>query len=205
MSSEYKFDIAGTEYGMGDVLSAKIESPLFSKFSVGNACSAELDIVFWPKSTIPKMAKIIPYIKSGGSWLKLGEFYTDTRSLTGDTISIVAYDAMLKADLEWVPDQNLTFPMTMPNAVTVIANLLGVSLDDRTVLNSAYTIDYPANGYTLRDVLCYIAAAHAGNWIITNAGKLLLVPVFGSMPEETNLLVTEDGDAITLGDVRILT
>lgn len=204
MGSTYKFDIAGTEYGMEDVLSVKIESPLFSDFSVGNACSAELDIVFWPKSTIPKMAKIIPYIQSGESWLKLGEFYTDTRSASGDTISIVAYDAMLKADTEWMPAQNLVFPMTMQNAVTVIAGLIGVPVDSRTVLNSTYTIDYPANGYTLRDVLCYIAAAHAGNWIITNEGKLLLVPIFKCMPEETNLLVTEDGDAITFGDVRIL-
>lgn len=62
MGYQYKFDIAGTEYGMSDVASAKIEHPLFDKFSVGNTCSAELDITIWPKGNIPKMARIVPYI-----------------------------------------------------------------------------------------------------------------------------------------------
>lgn len=209
MGTTYKFDIAGTEYGMEDVLSASIESPMFSDFSVGNACASELDITFWPKGTVPKMAKITPYsMQSDGSWLKLGVFFTDTRSTEtgtfGETISITAFDSMLKADVEWVPSQNMEFPTQMSSAVNAIAEEMGVSVDGRTVLNSSYTVDYPANGYTMRDVLCYIAAAHAGNWIITREGKLLLVPLFGSMPNETSLLVSEDGDAITFGDVRIV-
>ena len=66
------------------------------------------------------------------------------------------------------------------------------------------TIDYPANNYTLRDVLRFIAAANVGNWIITSENNLLLVPLFGSMPEETNFLVDESGSAITFGGVRII-
>ena len=81
--------------------------------------------------------------------------------------------------------------------------MMGVNLDKRTVLNSAYTIDYPANDYTVRNELCFIAAAHGGNWIITDAGDLLLVPLL-SMPAETNYLITEYGDAITFGGVKIL-
>lgn len=204
MGYQYKVVIADVEYGMSDIASAKIEHPLFDKLSVGNTCAAELDITFWPKSDIPKMAKIVPFaIDEDGTETQLGVFYTDTRARVGDRLNIIAYDEMLKADVVWVPDQALEFPMTMPAAVTVIAGLMGVELDSRTVLNSAYTIDYPANDYTLRDVLGYIAAAHAGNWIFTGEGKLLLVPLFASMPEETSYLITEDGEPILIGGVRI--
>lgn len=206
MTMEYKIEIGGTTYGMKSVKSARITQPLFDTFSVGNACAAEMDITIWPLGDIPKMAKIIPYFReaSDKEWKKLGGFYLDTRAGRKYTMDIVAYDAMLKADIEWIPDQDLVFPMTMPNAVSHIASLMGITVDSRTVLNSAYTIDYPANSYTLRNVLQYIAAAHAGNWIITADEKLLLVPLFASLPTETNYLVTENGDPITFGGMRIL-
>lgn len=204
MGYQYKFDIAGAEYGMSDVAAVKLEHPLFDKLSVGNTCSAELDITFWPKGDIPKMAKIVPYILLENGWYQMCEVWTDTRTQVGDKLNIIAYDAMMRGDIVWVPDQDLTFPMPMPQAVQVICDLMGVELDSRTVLNSAYTIDYPANDWTLRDVLGFIGAAHGGNWIITNVGKLLLVPLFDSMPEETHYLVNEDGDPITFGGVRIL-
>jgi hypothetical protein len=47
--------------------------------------------------------------------------------------------------------------------------------------------------------LCAIAAAHGGNWVITDEGKLRLIPL-GSAPAETNNLVTEHGDTITFGE-----
>ena len=62
MGYRYKVVIADVEYGMSDISSCKIEHPLFDKLSVGNTCAAELDIAFWPKGNIPKMAKIVPYI-----------------------------------------------------------------------------------------------------------------------------------------------
>lgn len=203
---EYYVDIAGARYEMGDIQSVTIEQPLFDKVGVGNACSAELNISFWEKTPVPRMAKIIPYARKTNTdpWVKQGEFFTDTRSQQADLMTITAYDAMLKAEIVWTPTQSLVFPMTMPNAVNEIISHMGVKLDPRTVLNPAYTIDYPANDYTFRDVLRYIAAAHGGNWIITNEGLLLLVPLFASLPPETHYLVTESGAAITFGGVRIL-
>lgn len=206
MSYEYKVEIGGVTYGMKDIESVSIESPLFDKLSVGNTCSAELNISFWPTAAVPRMAAIVPYVREAGEteWSKLGTFYTDTRSLSDGKMSLVAYDSMLKSEVEWEPDQTLEFPMTMPDAATEIAALMGVGVDSRTVLNPAYTIDYPANEYTLRDVLGYIAGAHGGNWIITAEDNLLLIPLFSALPPETNYLVTENGAAITFGGVRIL-
>lgn len=203
---EYKVSIGGVEYGMGDIESVSIEAPLFDKLSVGNACAAELNMTFWPLGEVPRMAEIIPYARKDGegAWEQLGVFYIDERDLDGDKMSVVAYNSMLKAEVEWIPRDDLNFPLSMPNAVAEISGLMGISVDARTFLNEAFTIDYPANGYTLRDVLRFIAAAHAGNWIITRENKLLLVPLFSYVSAVTSFLVDENGDAITLGGVRIL-
>lgn len=203
---EYKVDVGGVMYGMGNIQSVNISQPLFDSLSVGNACTAELNMTFWPTATVPRMARIVPYARRQASdnWQQLGIFYIDTRSKQGDALSIVAYDIMLRGEVIWEPRQDLEFEMTMPAAAAEIARLMGTTLDRRTVLNPAYKIDYPANDYTLRDVLCFIAGAHAGNWIVTAAGQLLLVPLFGSLPPETHYLIEEHGAAITFGGVRIL-
>jgi len=208
MGYQYKFDIAGTEYGMSDVASVKLEHPLFDKLSVGNTCSAELDITFWPKSEIPRMAQITPWVLlEDGTWYKLGIFWTDTREKVGDKLHVIAYDAMMRGDIVWVPRDDLPFKegtgLPMPDAVAEICRLMKVDLDERTKLSSSYGIDHPANDWTLREVLGFIGAAHAGNWIITAEGKLLLVPLFDSMPDGTGCLITEGGSPITFGGVRI--
>ena len=204
---EYKVSIGGVEYGMASIASVSIERPLFRKWSAGNACAAELNITFWPCETVPRMAQIIPSCREtpDGEWTCLGTFYTDERAKeTLGRQTLIAYDSMLKAEAVWKPDQSLEFPLKMTDAVTEIAALMGVSVDERTVVNDVYTIDYPANEYTLRDVLQFIGAANLGNWIITRQNKLLLVPLFGSVPEETNYLIDESGRTITIGGVRIL-
>ena len=202
---EYKVVIGTTEYTDADIRSANIERPLFDEVGIGNACEATLKIVFRQKTTIPKMAKMRPYSLVGGSWEQLGVFYLDERSSTPTGImTVVAYDSMLKANKVWVPDQSLEFPMPMDEAADVISELMGISVDARSQVSSTYTIDYPANDYTLRDVLKFIAVANGGNWTITRKDQLLLVPLVGSMPPETNYLIEENGDAITFGGIRIL-
>ena len=62
---------------------------------------------------------------------------------------------------------------------------------------------YSEGEYMRRDALRDIAAAHGGNWYMSDAGKLRLVPLI-SFPAETNLLVTEYGSALVFGGVRIL-
>ena len=203
---DYKVEIADTTYYKSDISSVVIKRPLFDKLSVGNACSAELDISLWPIGTIPKMAKLVPWVREDdtSSWTKLGDFYIYTRETTDDLMRIVAYDSMILAEQTWIPDQSLEFPMSMVRAVSIIAGIMGIDVDSRTLINSSYTIDYPANDYTLRDILGYIASANSGNWIITASGQLLLVPLFSSMPVETNYLIDESGNSITFGGVRVI-
>lgn len=204
---EYKFIINGVEYGKDAEVSHSVESQLFEEFGIGNACCATLKMALYADN-VPRAATIKRYLRlvngtQATDWIPKGKFFTNKRSRDGDYWEIEAYDAMRKADVVWEPAQSLTFPMSMPAAVNLFCQMMGVKLDKRTVLNSAYTIDYPANDYTIRNELCFIAAAHGGNWIMTDEGNLLLVPLL-SMPEETNYLITEHGDAITFGGVRIL-
>ena len=209
--AERKINIAGTDYGEDAIVSLTTTGGLFADgtLSVGSAVSREIDLSLWNISTtIPKMAKLIPYYRiSNGTqtseWIQKGVYYIDTRSVDSGLLTIHGYDDMLKAEQIWTPDQSLEFPMPMTQAANIIADIMGVEIDARTVLNSAYTVDYPANDYTLRDVLRYIAAAHGGNWIMSDAGELWLVGL-NTLPPETNYLCDEDGDWITFGGDRIL-
>ena len=209
--AERKINIAGTDYGEDTIVSLTTTGGLFADgtLSVGSAVSREINLSLWNVSTtIPKMAKLIPYYRlSNGrqtsEWIQKGVYYIDTRSVDSGLLTIHGYDDMLKAEQIWTPDQSLEFPMPMTQAANIIADIMGVEIDARTVLNSAYTVDYPANDYTLRDVLRYIAAAHGGNWIMSDAGELWLVWL-NTLPPETNYLCDEDGDWITFGGDRIL-
>ena len=209
--AERKINIAGTDYGEDTIVSLTTTGGLFADgtLSVGSAVSREINLSLWNVSTtIPKMAKLIPYYRlSNGTqtseWIQKGVYYIDTRSIDSGLLTIHGYDDMLKAEQIWTPDQSLVFPMPMTQAVDIIANIMGVEIDARTVLNSSYTVDYPANDYTLRDVLRFIAAAHGGNWIMSDVGELWLVGL-NDLPTETNYLCDEDGDWITFGGDRIL-
>lgn len=209
--AERKINIAGMDYGEDTIVSLTTTGGLFADgtLSVGSAVSREINLSLWNVSTtIPKMAKLIPYYRlSNGTqtseWIQKGVYYIDTRSVDSGLLTIHGYDDMLKAEQIWTPDQSLEFPMPMTQAANIIADIMGVEIDARTVLNSAYTVDYPANDYTLRDVLRYIAAAHGGNWIMSDAGELWLVGL-NTLPPETNYLCDEAGDWITFGGDRIL-
>ena len=205
--AEHLFDINGVTYGPEHEVEHSVDAGLYEKFGIGNAATAKLTLKLYTDN-VPRAATIKRFIRlRNGSqvseWLPKGVFFTNRRSEEDGQWTIEAFDAMRKAERVWTPDQYLVFPMTAPNAVKEIARIMQVQIDPRTQLNPACTIDYPANDYTLRDELRFIAAAHGGNWIVTDEGKLLLVPLL-SAPPETNYLVTEYGDPITFGGVRIL-
>lgn len=212
---EYQFDIAGKMYGPDVEVTHSVDSGLYEQFGIGGASTAKLTISLFA-ADIPRAASVKRYIRLRNGeqiseWIPKGVFFVNRRSEEDGYWTVEAFDAMRKAEQPWEPDQSLEFPLSMPAAVAEFARIMGVEIDPRTKLNPAYTIDYPASDpesdtgdyYSIRQELQWIAAAHAGNWIITGEGKLLLVPLL-SIPEETNYLVTEHGDAITLGGVRIL-
>ncbi len=202
---EYRVDVGGVKYGMERIESGQLDQALFDTPGVGNTACAVFTLRFAPLVSPPRMAQVLPYIRDKGeaAWTPLGVFWIDQRRERDGWMELTCYDVMMKGEVTWVPAQELEFPMTMERAARTIAGLMGTELDPRCQFEP-YTVDYPANGYTLREVLGYIAAAHGGNWFATAEGKLLLAPLYGSMPPETNYLVEQDGGALTFGGVRIL-
>jgi len=210
---ECRVDIAGEIYGEDRLVSLHTWGGLFSASSlcVGSAVSKEIDLTLYLPGTIPRMAKIIPAYRlvsgdEASEWIQKGVFYIDTRTPDEETetLTIHGFDDMLKGEKLWEPDQSLELPMTCRAAAQIIAGLMGVELDNPDAIDDEDpVVGYPTDEYTQRQVLQFIAAAHAGNFIMTDLGKLRLV-CLGDIPEPPGCLITEDGDAITFGGVRII-
>lgn len=214
---EAKLRIAGIEYGEDQIVrkSLTVYGGLYSTFGIGNCCARQIDFEIYPQGTIPRQAKIEVYMRlrldeQVSEWIPKGVFFFSTRKSDRVTsvLSVHGYDAMLKAEQTWLDSSYdaETWPMPVWTAVNDIAARMGVAVDSRTQLNESFPVQYPVDDegdMTMREALGRIAVANAGNWIITDEGKLLLVGL-NSMPKETNYLVTETGSAITFGGVRIL-
>lgn len=214
-TKEIKVEISGVEYTQSEIFSCRIYGGVFAKPTIGTCSSRTLLLKIMPKGTIPRGAKIIVYARlaAGGEvseWIKQGEFFISLRPRDTHTgaLNITAYDAMLKANAVWLNStyDEANWPMSESDAVEDIANRMGVEIDPRTTLNDRFPLDYPVdeNGdMTMWNVLCGIGVSNCGSWVITPDGDLRLLR-FGDVPVETNYLVTETGDAITFGGVRIL-
>jgi hypothetical protein len=214
---EAKLKIAGVEYGEDQIVrkSLMVYGGLYSTFGIGNCCARQIEFEIYPQGTIPRQAKIEVYMRlrlgeQVSEWILKGVFFFSTRKtdrITG-VLSVHGYDAMLKAEETWLDSSYdaKTWPMPAATAVADIAARMGVAVDSRTVLDAAFPMQYPVDDkgdMTMREALGRIAVANAGNWTITDEGKLLLVGL-NSMPAETHYLITETGSAITFGGVRIL-
>ena len=214
---EAKLKIAGVEYGEDKIVrkSLMVYGGLYSEFGIGNCCARQIEFEIYPQGTIPRQAKIEVYMRlrlgeQVSEWIPKGVFFFSTRKtdrITG-VLSVHGYDAMLKAEETWLDSSYdaKTWPMPAATAVADIAARMGVAVDSRTVLDAAFPMQYPVDDkgdMTMREALGRIAVANAGNWTITDEGKLLLVGL-NSMPAETHYLITETGRAITFGGVRIL-
>ena len=213
---ETKLIISGVEYTENNIISAVIPpSALYERFGIGNCVARELDIEIFPIGVIPRQAEIKVFVRlvlgeQVSEWVPQGVFYISTRQKNKTTGSLVitAFDAMLKSEEVWLTGEYSLddWPKTQREAVDDIAYRMGVEVDPRTVLSDSFPVDYPVaeNGdLTMREVLSGIGVSNAANWIITIEGKLLQIGAV-DIPSETNYLVTENGNAITLGGVRIL-
>lgn len=228
---ETKITVAGTDYDSRSLLrgSVKVRRAFLSnEAAVGLCMEAEIDFRLRgvASSSIPRMAELRPYVRltdgtRNSEWLPKGVFYIDTRSYDkeSDILTIHGYDAMLKTEQSFTaPGEQGQWPRTDIDVVNEICRRIGVSLDARTraILVKGYQVQYPGivledgtekydedGAYSMREVLGYIGAMYAGNWILSDAGELYLVTL-GDIPAETSLLAEEHGDYILIGGVRIL-
>lgn len=178
--------------------------------SVGNALAASLEVEMEQLDWIlDPMEKIEVYVRAVGAsgevseWIPQGTYFLDTRQITGyGTLRITAYDSMLKTEKAY-PDTNHAWPYPDIDVLEEIAQDIEVTLDQRTIdtVTAGLMIELPAD-FTEREVLCMIASAYAGNFVITDQNTLLLVPLYGTDDENiTGSFLSDDGQtALTFGD-----
>lgn len=215
---EVKVVIAGTTYDETKLSDLRITGAIFQSDtpSIGGVIAKEINLTIRNPGTIPRMAEMLPYVRltngtTTSEWIPKGVFYINTRSRgeTQTSIDIQGYDGILKTAQVFTTsgDQSL-WPMDDIDVVDEIATRIGVTVDSRTrsILTQGYQVPYPGygtNAYTMREVLGYIGAMYAGNWIMNETGQLRLV-VLGDLPAETSYLVEDAGSPILIGGDRIL-
>lgn len=200
-------------YG-SQIFSLKTSSQMFGNDpEIGRAIAQEIELqMLQPSGDLPPMAQIVPYVRActdtqQSEWLQQGVFYIDTRetSVSYDGLQILTlhgFDAMLMTEQEYA-STGIDWPATDINVVREIASKIGVTIDSRTeaLMTGGYAYPLPT-GYTLREMLGYIAAAYLGCFIISETGQLRLVSLL-ELPSDTALLVDSIGDYITFGGDRI--
>ena len=173
---------------IGGVEHADISSPVIKRslmqggLGIGNAVSANCTLSVRSAEGVPRAAEVAVRMRltdgeSASEWLPAGTFYVShrTRDAVTGLVALECYDAMLKANAEYVPGG--TWPRSMAQLASELAAALGVSMDPRSRIatGDGYFVEEPEEGTTLHDLLGRIAAANGGNWIITPANRLRLV------------------------------
>ena len=185
-------------YGMDKLKSVHIKPLLFAINgpSIGNACSAECDIVFMETSSNwPRMAEFEVQIQIASidnlvtsEWISMGTYITDERAktITGD-LQIIGYDKMLETEQSWT--DKITVPSEWPITAKAWCDLVEdaglVTFDSRNVIDDTAPFIGLDTTSTIREKLKDIAAAHGGNFVMTADGELRLVPL-------TNSIINDD-------------
>ena len=210
---EFRVNIAGEDYGEDRIVSLETSGGVFSEPDIGNCASRQIDLRLRSPGNIPRSARMQAFARLAAGnevseWVPKGVFFISTRKLdkVSGVLTIHGFDAMRRAGEVWDIDPYANWPMSQQEAVADIAQQMGVEVDPRTVLSGNFPVGYPVdeNGdLAMQDILEGIAVCNAGNWVITDEGKLLLLRL-GDIPPETFYLVTEYGRPITFGGVKIL-
>lgn len=188
--------VGSEEYDSSRIVDFSIENSLSltEGFEIGTSIPSKLTIKLRTNEIIPANARIVPYLSlslagltwleaqypwkdmnltwtgSGTDWLPLGEFFVDGREKINDVWTFTCYDKLVFADVAYI--SSLTYPATQRAVFNEICNRLGWTYDSSVVINPAYQIQAGPAGYTMRQVLAYIASANSASIYIDKAGTL---------------------------------
>lgn len=219
-------DTGSPDSGFREVslFSVTTKTPFFKDSTpcVGAVVAGTVNIEMIAPFNVPKRGRISIYSRAvneseKSEWVPCGTYYIDTRKQVHDergfdVLTLDGYDAMLLAEVTYPSDESeekdgeSRYPMLDKTMVQFIADNMkidpggsGISVDPRTweLMTAGYKFNLPA-GYSMREALGMIAAAYAGNFIISPTGQLRLVSMF-DLPPETRVLCTEDGYKIVFG------
>lgn len=188
--------IAGKEYNNTVIVDFNIENSMTSLdgFELGTAIPSKLVITLRTSDEIPSNAKVVPYVSisfssmtwqgatfpwkdahftwqgASGEWIPMGEFFVDSREKINGVWTYTCYDKLVFADAAYI--SSLSYPVPMKAVWDEICTRLGYVYDSSVVINPSYQIQAGPAGYTMRQVLGYIAGANSANVIVGKDGMI---------------------------------
>lgn len=145
-----------------------------NEITIGNTCSSSVAFsIYMPAISLEnKEITIFEGVKVGTeiNYIKLGIFTVTKQTSDGEYTSYEAYDRMYKADMPYFSD--MAFPNTDKAILTEICGKLGISLATNIV--TAHTVSDKPQGYTMREIIGYMAMLQGCNAVINADGNLEL-------------------------------
>lgn len=145
-----------------------------NEITIGNTCSSGVTFsVYMPQVSLEnKEVTIYEGVKVGKeiNYIKLGIFTVTKQTSDGEYTSYEAYDRMYKADMPYFSD--MAFPSTDKAILNEICGKLGISLATNIVIT--HTINDKPQGYTMREIIGYMAMLQGCNAVINANGNLEL-------------------------------
>lgn len=145
-----------------------------NEITIGNTCSSGVTFsIYMPAISLEnKEITIFEGVKVGKeiNYIKLGIFTVTKQTSDGEYTSYEAYDRMYKADMPYFSD--MAFPNTDKAILNEICGKLGISLATNIV--TAHTVSDKPQGYTMREIIGYMAMLQGCNAVINSDGNLEL-------------------------------
>ncbi|MDF9845169.1 MULTISPECIES: hypothetical protein [unclassified Paenibacillus] len=191
-----KATVNGEEYTDSQIVDFSVEDrlTLSDGFEIGTAIPSKLLFRIRAAEELPANAQIIPYVAlslanmtwmeadiawednpfpwTGGAteWLPMGEFYIDSRDKVNDVWEYTCYDKLVYADQPYI--SSLTYPTTQQAVFDELCSRLGYVSDSSVAINPTYTVPVAPSGFSMRQVLGYIAGANCASLFMGRDGKL---------------------------------
>lgn len=130
--------------------------------------------------------------------LNEGTFTALEPTAVGDTIEIVGYDAMYKADVDFT--SKLSYPTTAGQLLREACSECGIMLGSPKFKNDDFVIEQAPEKVTCREVIGYIAMLAVGNAVIQNGTLVIKSYDFSAISKITNRddLVEDAGYSILM-------
>lgn len=145
-----------------------------NEITIGNTCSSGVTFsIYMPTISLEnKEITIFEGVKVGAEikYIKLGIFTVTKQTSDGEYTSYEAYDRMYKADMPYFSD--MAFPSTDKAILNEICGKLGISL--ATNIATVHIINDKPQGYTMREIIGYMAMLQGCNAVINADGNLEL-------------------------------
>lgn len=168
-----KYLVDGKEYNqtLNEFKYSNIINPNNS-ISIGNTCSSSVTFsIYNPEITLEnKDITIFEGVKgnSGIEYVQIGIFTVTKEESNGEYTKYTAYDKMYKAEKGYFSE--LTYPSTDKAILEEICTKLGIQL--ATSITATHTITDKPQGYTMREMIGYMATLQGGNAAINSDGNL---------------------------------